>query len=322
MKAFIVKYIRQLVSIFEAVLISKREYYQYQSQLTNAVHDLVEEEAKHHDVGGIACIIFSKDRVIQLHSLLETYEKFVSNPAPIYVIYEASSNEHELSYLELSRILNKKSLDIKFIKEKKSFRKTLLELLSSIKTKKTFFLTDDNIFISNVDLSLLSRINPLKKILSLRHNPNINYSYTANENFNPPNFKPCKENNQLLEFNWFERECEWSDPWSVDGHIYSTAEVLVLSKISDYRFPNSYEASLKSFNFLMNDRKGVCFSKSVILNIPLNIVQNESDNLSGNVSTDYLLKCWNDGFKLDVSFLEDHPVKSTHEIQSLSFVRR
>jgi len=45
-KAFIVKYIRQLVSIFEAVLISKREYYQYQSQLTNAVHDLVEEEAK------------------------------------------------------------------------------------------------------------------------------------------------------------------------------------------------------------------------------------------------------------------------------------
>jgi len=321
-KAFIVKYIRQLVSIFEAILISKREYYQSQSQLTNAVHDLVEEETKHHDIEGIACIILSKDRVMQLHSLLETYEKFVSNPAPIYVIYEASTSEHELSYLELSRILNRKSLDITFIKEKKSFRKTLLELLSSIKTKKTFFLTDDNIFISNVDLSPLSRINPLKKILSLRHNPNINYSYTSNENFNPPNFKPCKENNQLLEFNWFERESAWSDPWSVDGHIYSTAEVLVLSKISDYRFPNSYEASLKSFNFLMNDRKGVCFSKSVILNIPLNIVQNEYDNLSGNISTDYLLKFWNDGFKLDVSFLEGHHVKSTHENQSLSFVKR
>ena len=320
-KVIIVKYAKRLVSMVGGVLISKVEYSQSQLQLASAIHRLIKKGCKSQYVDGLSCVVFSKDRAIQLYALIETYQKFVKNPAPMYIIYNTSTHDHELSYIELLNIVGG-SKNIKFIKEKESFRKTLLFVLSTIKTKNFFFLTDDNIFIRNFDIDFSSKINPLKKILSLRHNPNICYSYTARKHFTPPDFVPCQENKLLLEFNWFDKDYEWSDPWSVDGHIFLTEEVLVLSKISNYKLPNSYESALKSFNFLICGRKGVCHTKSVIMNIPMNIVQSECSNVSGTTSASYLLKKWNDGLALDVSFLENYHILSTHDDQAIDFKKR
>jgi|TARA_Y100000389_G_scaffold203394_1_gene251682 hypothetical protein len=322
MKFILKKYLNKFFGLFNGELITKKDIVQYKSNLQNSINYLIDIETKKNNNKGLSCIIFSKDRAIQLYTLLETYQKFVKNPVDVYIIYNTSSVAHEESYIELSEMINHLPFNISFIKEKNSFRETLLDVLSQIRTKNLFFLTDDDIFIRNVNLDDLSGINPKIETLSFRHNPKISYSYTLNANFKPPKFNRYKANASLNEFKWFDSEHEWSDPWSVNGQIYLTAEIVILSKISNYKYPNSYENALKFYNFLMIDRKGLCYDESIIMNIPMNIVQTEYKNLHGSISAEILLDNWNKGNKLNVDFLESYKLKSTHLYKVIKFKKR
>lgn len=322
MKRFLSNIANPLLNLFGGKIISNKEYNRFQTQLRYSIHKLIKEQSKLHSVKGTTCLIFSKDRAIQLFALLETYLKFTSNKIPIFIIYNTSNNEHAHSYIELKNLFKKKIPRLKFIKENNSFRNTLLDFLTQIKTKNMFFLTDDNIFINKLDLNCLSSIDPQKKILSLRLNPEIEYSYTSRLKFKPPVFNLNKDYKNILEFNWFDKIGEWSDPWSVDGHLFSTAEILVLSKLSEFNYPNSYEGALKTFNFLIQDRKGLCFDNSKIMNIPMNVVQSEIDNFNDNISTEYLLNRWKNGYKIDVDSITNVKLKSTHQTQIIKFVKK
>ena len=134
--------------------------------------------------------------------------------------------------------------------------------------------------------------------------------------------KKSKKFKFLSQFNWFEAPGEWSDPWSVDGHVYSTYEVLNLSKISEFKLPNTFEAMLKSFNFLMKERHGLCYQKSIIMNTPLNIVQKEYKNIQGNIDTKYLLTKWNAGMKIDINLFKNISINSTHSFHEINFIKR
>ena len=316
------KHLQKLIKFFGGELISKDELKQYKSHLCNSINYLTDIEKKNHEEKGLSCVVFSKDRAMQLYSLIDTYKNLVRNPVDLKVIYNSSSSDHELAYLELSKITNNLPFKVHFIKEKKSFRETLINVLSNIKTKNLFFLTDDDIFINNLDFNILSSIDPKNEILSLRHNPKISYSYTANRHFKPPRFKVHQSIDTLNEFNWFDSGYEWSDPWSVNGQIYLTAEILVISKIATFQFPNSYENALKFFNFLMIDKKGLCYDESVVMNIPMNIVQSEYKNLHGNISTENLLEKWRQGYKLDVDILKNSKLNSTHVDTKVQFKKR
>jgi hypothetical protein len=312
MKSIIKNFLNKIIGFLNFKLISKKEIFDYKNYLFCAIKALTETEKKNYSINGLSCIVFSKDRAIQLYALLESYNKFVQNPVDIIVIYKSSSDVHEKSYIELKNIIKNFPFNINFIKEKKNFRETLLDTLSKIKTKNIFFLTDDDIFINEFDFNLLLNINFYEKTFSLRHNPKISYSFTANANFKPPKFSVYKLVVNFNEFNWFDSGYEWSDPWSVNGHIYLTAEIMVISRISNYKFPNSYESALKFFNFLMIDRKGLCCNESIIMNIPMNIVQTEYKNLHGNISSDFLLHNWKNGNKINIDHLEKFKSNSTH----------
>jgi hypothetical protein len=125
-----------------------------------------------------------------------------------------------------------------------------------------------------------------------------------------------------FEFQWFESKNEWSDPWSVDGHMLSTAEVRVLTSISNFKAPNSYEGALKSFNDIINNRTGICFPRSIIVNIPINRVQEEVLNKSGSISTDFLLEQWQKGFAIDIKRFSKIIPTSTHEEHTIFFIKR
>jgi hypothetical protein len=56
--------------------------------------------------------------------------------------------------------------------------------------------------------------------------------------------------------------------------------------------------------------------------MPINKVQKEFDNISGSISTDYLLKMWIDGYIIDTNFLKDLTPNSTHEVHNIEFIKR
>lgn len=104
--------------------------------------------------------------------------------------------------------------------------------------------------------------------------------------------------------------------------MLSLAEVRVISRISTFGAPNSYENCLKAFNDVAVCRKGMCFRESIILNLPINRVQAEIANLSGNVSVDMLLEHWNRGLALDTSMFGEHIPVAPHEEHLICFVER
>lgn len=313
--------IRRLADAFGVVLLSKTIHQQVLLQRDNAVAELVAEEKKNL-VEGLACVIFSKDRALQLYSLLDTYFAKVQNPVPVFVIYGASEEGHSQAYREVETGFTERSVPVTFVPDGKGFRETLMSVLAAIKTRSIIFLVDDIIFIGAVDLALASAIDPQAAVLSLRHSPHLRRSYTANVDQPPPAFQSSGIHPDVLAFNWFEQGNEWSDPWSVDGQVLSTAEVRVITRISRFRAPNSYEIALKTFNDMARNRRGLCFTESKILNLPINRVQSEVANISGSISSAYLLEQWNKGLMIDAAMFEGHIPKSPHEEHAITFRRR
>jgi hypothetical protein len=310
--------VRHLLGGLGGVLLSKKAAENLIAQRDSAVIELAAIENSNL-TPGLVGIVVSKDRALQLYSLLATYRELVINPVSLTVIYTASTIEHENAYKEVEALTLKLHQDIEFIKESNGFRNTLLKILDKVQVKNIFFLVDDIVFIRNIDLAYASKLDTSRYVLSLRHSPHLNRSYTANRSQMPPQLLKFKDVQGLFEFRWFEEGCEWSDPWSVDGQILSTAEVRVISKVSNFSAPNSYEATLKSFNALCIERHGLCYFESKILNLPINRVQIECENLSGSVSPEYLLNQWHKGMMLDTSNLLTHIPLSPHEEHLIIF---
>ena len=309
--------VRKITHLFGGVLISKNESQRILQQRSRLVDEYLRLTNSNYE-SGLSGIVFSKDRALQLYAMLESYFKYVENPFPLIIIYNAIDEKHEKSYRDVAKLFSK----IKLVNDQQGFRNTLLSELDKINTTNLFFLTDDNIFLRKVNLKHASIINPRESVLSLRHSPRLSYNYTTQTNQKPPNFSSLEDNTGLLKFNWFEKNNQWSDPWSVDGHVYSTSEIQILSRISDFKAPNTYEAVLKTFGDLMINRCGLCYEKSIVLNMPINRVQDEVSNKSGEISIDFLLDKWNKGYKINTSIFENYVPKSTHEEHSIIFQKR
>lgn len=316
-----VRLFRRFAIFFDGVLLSKKAYQQLLLQRSHAVEELVVMEKAGLEPG-LVCVVFSKDRALQLYTLLHTYFLHVKNPVPVFVIYSVSNEAHAQSYREVKSAFTAHEVAVTFVVEEKSFRDSLLNVLAKIHVSSIFFLVDDIVFIRPLDLAIAAVIDPHSSILSLRHSPHLRYSYTANASQQPPAFFSTGISPDLLAFNWFEQGHEWSDPWSVDGQILSTAEVHVLTRISQFKAPNSYEVELKTFNDIVKGRNGMCFKESKILNLPINRVQSETNNLSGDVSPDFLLKQWNNGLMIDTCVFDEHIPLSPHEEHEITFRAR
>jgi hypothetical protein len=271
---------------------------------------------------GITCIIFSKDRALQLYALLESMHFYTRPKFRIAILYTASDQRHSGAYSRLIFESRNFYSNIDWIEEVGNFKSSLISLLSTIYTNKIFFLTDDNIFINHFDFADCNLYDCGGSVFSLRHSTNITYSYTEGRKYQSPKFTNSIRRSGLFEFRWFDSPCEWSDPWSVDGQIYKISEIKVLSRISSYLGPNSYEAALKRFNFMMRNRVGVCTNTSIVLNIPINLTQNEWKNKFGGLSSLEYLIAWDNGKKLDISFLSGHNPSSTHEVHFLPLIDR
>lgn len=302
-------------------LLSQTKYQTILFQRSSSIKELVDQaDAKLRK--GLIGVVFSKDRAFQLDALLESYLEKVINPADLVIIYKATNSRHHRAYHQVIERYKMSPVKIDFIEQGNDFRACLLRVLENIQVGSIFFLVDDIIFINSLDLSIYQDINSRYAILSLRLSPDLKSSYTAGKSHHPPRFSSTLISNELLQFKWFEQGCEWSDPWSVDGNIYSTAEIRVLSRVSPFGAPNSYEDALKSFADLAKDRPGYCFIKSKIINLAINRVQSEINNLSGNVNPEFLLDQWNQGLKMDRSMFEGYIPLSTHEEHVIEFRSR
>ena len=211
-------------------------------------------------------IIFSKDRAAQLDLLLRSMPDFDE----VYVIWTASDNKFAAGYdmLDFRGAMS--------VRQSQDFKDDVVWYADS-PNEYTMFLTDDDVFLRDFVMPVIP---DNVACLSLRLNPRMDYCYTLNRKQAPPKMQPGNI------WNWRLADADYGYPMSLDGHIFRTADILPLLEKLDYHDPNSLEAALARNP--INRPLMMCFDKSVIVNNPINRVQDTIKNRHGNVSAEWL----------------------------------
>jgi len=262
-------------------------------------------------------IVFSKNRPLQLYSLLKSYFDNIINPPELNIVYYADDIFLD-AYSELNYLY--KNYPINFIRQN-SFKQDIINIIKSTNSNYIFFLVDDIVFIDNINFSDISSYCSMKYIPSLRLGNNLSFCYMQNKEQPLPTFESQNETD-LLIWNWKNGVLDWNYPLSVDGNIFLKNEMQLLLENINFQAPNSLEAELQLFKPLFTQRKGICYKTSRLLNIPCNKVQNENSNKAGNISAEELLDLWNKGLVIDTKALYQYKNKSVHEDFPLNFIKR
>lgn len=263
----------------------------------------------------INIIVFSKDRACQLELFLRSMKHYFVefNQYKINVLYTYTDDNFKKGYERLIEIHNDEN--IKYIIETQDFKKHVLLLLNP-ENPYTVFFVDDIIFKNPFSLESkqfkLFTLNDEILTLSLRLNSYLRYCYAARVRMIPPQF----ESNYL--YKWYGQPGDYGYPMSLDGHFFRTNDILPLTRAISFKCPNSYESVLAGYP--LRRPKMICFEDSIIVNNPINKVQNFNNNYHGNVSAEFLNDKFLEGEIIDLEDFKGIKNTAVHQEIEINFI--
>ena len=185
----------------------------------------------------IDCIVFSRDRAMQLDALLRSLRHYVGSLyGRVSVLYRATSPAFAAAYAELMRA----HPDVLW-KEESVFAEGLRALVTG--ARRTVFHTDDDVFFRVPEPP---DVRTEEVCYSLRLGLNIDYSYPLDlaERLTDHRLEGAR-----ISWDWrSQARGSFSYPLAVNGHIFRTADVAIWLDSLDFRNPNELEAALQWFN--------------------------------------------------------------------------
>lgn len=240
---------------------------------------------------GVICVIFSRDRALQLEALLRSIEAYSMSFFDIIIQY-SSSDLHRDSY----QILRNKYLKYYFIEEK-SFVTSLKETIKKIRKRYIFFLVDDQVFIRPFNVKDIIHNMRKKTFFSMRLGTCITDFGIYHERLCP---KYEKFRGDYLTWKWRENlyQKDWGYQFSVDGTVYRTIDVVRAMMSITFKAPNSFEDNMNKVCFFRSDNVGISYLMPVVINLIINASRQEKAYEhfeSGEYTTDDMLKLWEQG---------------------------
>lgn len=230
----------------------------------------------------INIIIFSKDRACQLDLLLRSIKKLWpdyndNRKNIIHIVWTASRLHYYESYRKLERIYGDEFV---FTKQTKFY--VNMEQLNENKPH-TMFLVDDLVFKEPFTLDC-EEYEKFKKntdimAMSLRLDTGINYCYTQNKPMTIPIFR------MKNIWEWQGKDYDWGYPWSIDGNIFRTEDLIKIIRNSRFFSPNAMESSL--IRYMPQRPYMICFDKAKVINNPANKV-GKFNNRYGKIDFEFL----------------------------------
>lgn len=256
----------------------------------------------------INVIIFSKNRAAQLELFIRSMKKFFKDFSSneIKILYKTSNSFFEEGYEKLKKIHSDDN--IIYFKESENFKNSLIQLFDK-NQKHTVFFVDDNVFKEpfsfNDDEFKHFDINDDILCLSLRLHPRLTYCYPASIDMKTPNFL-----NDKNVFLWRGLYGDYGYPLSLDGHIYKTSNIIF--------YILTLESQMASSPVLIP--KMMCYNKSIIINNPINKVQNFNNNIHGSITVEYLNGQFLEGKIIDLTPFEGFENRSCHQEIQINFI--
>jgi len=276
----------------------------------------------------ITTIIFSYNRAVQLNMLLESITKYDhKKQLELQIVYRYSNADFHEGYLKLKGQYNigwheehmsKKHyvlpvfplywrnyfwwLKYKYIKWVDSdFRNIVSSILKSSTNDNVMFLTDDSLFIRDIELQskVLHEIRhePLATAYSLRHGMNI-YGGVF------------EKKERLIKWDRYynHHSNEWSYSFSLDGHIYSKEALIKKMNRIIFKNPNTLEGNMACY---ANEKKlfvnHYANLNSCLVGFELNRVQSINNNHNLNIDYQKLNILYLNGYKLGLTYSLEEP---------------
>ena len=272
----------------------------------------------------VECILFSKDRALQLHALLTSYREKVTRPAPIHLLYRSTSQGHQQAYETVVETFSDLFASVTRQEEDGGdYREKLLTILGGITADRIFFLVDDIVFKEETDLDDFVRFDPARFVAE--PSPGRPSDPLLYPRSGPAPAAVCSRaghgcGQAFLEMG--RRALDWQYPLSVDGHVFAAEEMRQMARSLDFSSPNTFETALQRFLPRFLQRSGVCARRSRIVNIPFNRVQNDVANRHGNLDAESLLSRFEAGLVMDVTAVYGRVNDGAHQEIDVSFVPR
>ncbi|MDV6032223.1 MAG: hypothetical protein F9B45_19480 [Phycisphaera sp. RhM] len=261
------------------------------------------------DGAGLALIVFSKDRPLQLDALLRSIRDHLRGEFQLTVLWKASDKQFQLAYDEVFESLGE--MGIRTVEENEFLGDTI-DALEHALAPSAMFLVDDILFVREFRTEWLKRFRFINAVPSTRLDDQVTYSQPHECESPVPRLKSSRRSPWKV-FSWRESVAGWAMPLALDGNVFSRREVIGLLKGIDCKNPNSLEAAFGPYRFWFKFRKGYCLTRRCIQNFALNRVQTENETFPcGEYSADALLEKWNQGFRLDIEKMAKIKSDSTH----------
>lgn len=270
--------------------------------------------------GSTSMIIFSFDRAMQLHALLESTEKYVTGLREVYLIYRVSNAEHDVAYQEV--FTRFKNFNITILKQgpkpREDFKPLLMQALTKSTSEYVMFSVDDIIVKDYIDLNFCAQAIEKYGVYGfyLRLGKNITYCYTEDKPTPVPLLQEVTSG--LYKWQFKDGTGDWGYPNSVDMVLLKTSTVLIdVNKLS-FSSPNTFEggwASLAQKNLC-----GLCYPKSKIVNVVANKVQTDCPNKAMNsYATTELLTMFFAGKRIVTGVASNIENRAPHEPLMFTF---
>ena len=249
-------------------------------------------------------IIFSFDRPLQLYCLLESLETYTSNLGNIVVLGRASDRSFKEAYDQVYERFTYVHFMWQGNEPKKDFKPLLMHCLNAAPNSYIIFATDDIVVTEHINFSCCTQALEQYHAYGfyVRLGLNITEHYQQNNaQLVLPTFTNIDDN--VLQFVFNEGSGPWAYPHSVDMVIFRKKDVQNAFATLQFSSPNTLESRWQR----IADRtvKGLCFTHSKIINLPMNLVQQDYGNnkYENSFSPPELLQLWNKGFKINITDL-------------------
>lgn len=263
-------------------------------------------------------IILSKDRPAQLHLCLDAINKNGNGVFDtVSVLFFGSNHDFLAGYGLVSSVYT----NVEWLFQE-HYKEDILHLLSNNYSQLTTFFTDDDILyrpIPENKLYFFNLFNEMDNVacfsLRLGLNTVVQDPYTGMPTTPPSTgfaesdgkvFWPWKEVPPWMNFGY---------PLAVDGHILRTDDWINIHSDLSFNNPNQQEVAIQIKLPTLPPIMG-CFKQSVVVNTPLNRVQETCTNRAGETfgcSAEEMNKRYLNGEKLDLDSIDFSNIVGCHQ---------
>lgn len=257
----------------------------------------------------LTCIVFSRDRAMQLDAFLASVRRCVPTLFDeIIVLFKATGERHAVAYEQLMAEHGEPT----WLAET-SFREDLLALRGA--QELLVFHTDDDVFFAAAQAVELRED---EVCFSLRLGLNTTYCYPLDVT---ERLEGAAIGTNRVSWEWRSQgPGAYSYPLALNGHVFRADEAHMWLESVDYSTPNELESALQSLNGQLRPRMA-SFAHSIVVSIPANIVNETFANRHGRGNdVDELNARFLSGERLDTARMDFGNVTACH--QEIPFVFR